>query len=174
VINVKAWSVGCASGEETYYLAMVLDKALKAYAGKAYYGVMGSDVSLDSMAIARSGIYPLQRLSGLDEFTLKHYFEQDGEGYRVNHSIRQRVAFSQLNVQNLLQAPFEKVDIIFCQNLLIYFSQQKRQEIVTALASFLKPGGVMILGVGEIVGWQPEGLESMKIKDTLAYRRIKD
>ncbi len=174
VVNIKAWSVGCASGEETYYLAMVLDRALKAYAGKAYYGVMGSDVSLDSLAIARSGIYPLQRLSGLDASTLENYFEQGSEGYRVINSLRQRVAFSQFNVQNLMQAPFEKMDIIFCQNLLIYFSQQKRQEIVTALATFLKPGGVMILGVGEMVGWLPEGLESMKIKDTLAYRRIKD
>ena len=174
LVNVKAWSVGCASGEEAYYLAIVLDRALKAHPGKAYYGVIGSDVSLDILALARGGSYPQAHLAGLDAFTLKHYFEQQGEGYRVTDSLRQRVAFSQLNVQNLMQAPFEKMDIIFCQNLLIYFSQQRRQEIVTALATFLKPSGVMILGVGEIVGWQPEGLESMKIKDTLAYRKIKD
>ena len=174
VVNVKAWSVGCASGEESYYLAMVLDRVLKTYPGKAYYGVMGSDVSLDTLAIARNGNYSPQRVVGLDAFTLRHYFEQESGGYRVKAGLRQRVAFSQLNVQQLKQAPFEKMDIIFCQNLLIYFAQQRRQEIVTALADFLKPGGVMILGVGEIVGWQPEGLESMKIKDTLAYRRIKD
>ena len=174
IVNVKAWSVGCASGEEAYYLAIVLDRALKAHPGKTYYGVMGSDVSLDTLALARGGSYPQARLAGLDAFTLKHYFEQQGEDYHVTDSLRQRVAFSQLNVQNLMQAPFEKMDIIFCQNLLIYFSQQRRQEIVTALATFLKPSGVMILGVGEIVGWQPEGLESMKIKDTLAYRKIKD
>lgn len=174
VVNLKAWSVGCASGEESYYLAMVLDRVLKVYPGKSYYGVMGSDISLESLAIARSGTYSQQRLAGLDAFTLRHYFEQEIGGYRVKQSLRQRVAFSQLIVQQLKQAPFEKMDIIFCQNLLIYFSQQRRQEIVTVLADFLKPGGVMVLGVGEVVGWQPEGLESMKIKDTLAYRKIKD
>ncbi len=173
-INIKAWSVGCASGEEAYSLAIVLDRALKSYPGKGYYGVMGSDVSLDTLAQARNGSYPQARLTGLDGGMLQHYFEPHGDEYRVTDSLRQRVAFSQLNVQDLKQAPFEKMDIIFCQNLLIYFSQQRRREIVTALATFIKPDGVMILGVGEIAGWQPEGLESMKIKDTLAYRKIKD
>ncbi len=174
VINIKAWSVGCASGEEPYYLAMLLERALHDYPGKGYYGVMGSDVSLESLAQARNGVYSKAQLSDLDEECVDSYFEgKDGE-YRIVEMLRQRVAFSQLNVQNLEQAPFDKVDIIFCQNLLIYFSQQKRHEIAATLAQFLKPGGVMVLGVGEIVGWSHEGLEAMKIKDTLAYRRIMD
>jgi chemotaxis methyl-accepting protein methylase len=174
VINLRAWSVGCASGEEAYYLAMLLDKALQGHKGKGYYGVMGSDVSLESLAQARRGVYPEQRLKGLDKRTVNRYFEAfDGE-YRIVDKLRQRVAFSQLNVQNLERAPFEKMDIVFCQNLLIYFSQERRHEVVSKLAQFLKPGGVLILGVGEVIGWQAEGLEPMKIKDTLAYRKIKD
>ncbi len=174
VINIKAWSVGCASGEEAYYLAMLLERALHNYQGKSYYGVMGSDVSLESLAKARNGVYAATQLDGLDAEWIQSYFESRGDEYRIVERLRQRVAFSQLNVQNLKQAPFDKVDIIFCQNLLIYFAQQKRHEIVTTLAKFLKPGGVMVLGVGEIVGWSHEGLEAMKMKDTLAYRRIMD
>lgn len=174
MVNIKAWSVGCASGEEAYYLAMLLDKALDAYQGKSYYGVIGTDISLESLALARAGVYLPQRIEGLDEETRNRYFQRVDEGYRIVEKLRQRVAFSQLNVQNLEQAPFEGMDIIFCQNLLIYFSQQKRHKIVSGLARFLKPGGVLLLGVGEVIGWQAEGIEPLKIKDTLAYRRIKD
>jgi type IV pilus assembly protein PilK len=174
VISVNAWSVGCASGEEAYSLAIVLDRVLAAHQTKGYYGVIGSDVSLESLAQARSGCYPKQRLSGLDDTTLRKYFEHDGEGYRVVDKLRQRVAFSQLNVLSLEQAPFEKVDIVFCQNLLIYFSQQRRHDIVATLTHFLKPGGLLILGVGELIGWHPAGVEPLKFEDTLAYRKIKD
>ncbi len=174
VVNIRAWSVGCASGEEAYYLAMLLDRSLASYQGKAYSGVMASDVSLESLAIAKSGCYPKSHLKELDKDIVDRYFECDDSACCVTQKLRQRVAFSQLNVQNLVRAPFEKMDIIFCQNLLIYFAQEKRHSIVTELAKFLKPGGVLILGVGEVVGWQGEGFESLKIKDTLAYRRKKD
>ena len=113
-------------------------------------------------------------MRGLDETTVKRYFERSDEGYRIVDKLRQRVAFSLLNVQSLEHAPFEKVDIILCQNLLIYFAQEKRREIVTTLARFLKPGGVLILGVGEITGWQQEGLELLKLEDTLTYQTVKD
>jgi chemotaxis methyl-accepting protein methylase len=174
VVNIKAWSVGCSSGEEAYYLAMLLDKALDGYQEKAYYGVLGSDVSLESLAIARAGYYQERSIREVDPALVNRYFEQHADGYRIAESLRQRVAFSQLNVQNLERAPYEKVDIIFCQNLLIYFSQEKRHEIVSNLVRFIKPGGVLILGVGEVVGWQAEGIESLKIRDTLVYRKIKD
>jgi chemotaxis methyl-accepting protein methylase len=153
---------------------MVLDRAVRAHSGKAYYGVLGTDISLDSLAIARRGVYPRERMTGLTGRDINRYFEPDSEGYRVREDLRRRVAFSQLNVQNLASAPFEKMDVIFCQNLLIYFSPHKRVEIAHALTGFLKPGGALVLGVGEVVGWQAEGLEPLKIKDTLAYRKKKD
>jgi type IV pilus assembly protein PilK len=174
VVSINAWSVGCASGEEAYSLAIVLDRALAAHHPKGYYGVIGSDVSLERLAQARRGCYPVQRLAGLDDATLRDYFDHDGEGYRVVDKLRQRVAFSQLNVLSLEQAPFEKVDIVFCQNVLIYFSQQRRHDIVASLVPFLKPGGLLILGVGELIGWHPAGVELLKFEDTLAYRKIKD
>lgn len=172
-IDVRAWSVGCASGEEAYYLAMVLDRAMAQFPSgqKVFYGVLGTDVSLESLSQARQGCYPRQRLAQLETGLLNSYFVQRGDEYCVIDKLRQRVAFSQINVQALSRAPFEGVDIIYCQNLLIYFAQEKRHEIVNALARFLKPGGIMILGVGEIVGWNPKGLERVRFEDTLAYRR---
>ena len=174
ILNIRAWSVGCASGEEAYSLAMMLDAVLGAHPGRAYFGVIGSDISLDSLAEARAGIYAESRLSGLDDDLMSRYFEPCEGGYKVDGKLRQRVAFSQLNVQNLSRAPLEKVDIIFCQNLLIYFSQQRRLEIVSELAGFLKPGGLLVLGVGEVVHWRQEGFEAYKYEDTLAYQRVKD
>ena len=174
LLNVTAWSVGCASGEEAYTLAILLERLLALHSGRTYYGVIGSDVSLESLTQARRGWYPASRLTELDETTREAFFEPHEGGYRVVNKLRQRVAFSQLNVLSLERAPFEKVDIVFCQNLLIYFSQPRRHEIVTTLARFLKPGGVLILGAGELIGWQVTGLEPLKFEDTLAYRKIKD
>lgn len=172
--SLRVWSVGCASGEEAYTLAMMLDQSMCDLPEKAYYGVIGTDVSLDTLAQARRGIYPAERLCNLDDQMRQGYFTEIDEGFEVNETLRRRVAFSQLNVQHLAQAPFEAMDVIYCQNLLIYFSQTARRQIADSLLHFLKPGGLLIFGVGELLDWRAEGLLALNYEDTLAYRKLKD
>lgn len=174
LLNIRAWSVGCASGEEAYGLAMLLDGALRQHRGKSYFGVIGTDISLESLAEARKGCYPAERLRSLDEAVIERYFSVENGCYLVDTKLRQRVAFSQLNVLMLEKAPYELQDIIFCQNLLIYFSQEKRHAIVNMLTHFLKPDGILVLAPGELINWQCSGMAPVKFEDTLAYRRVKD
>ncbi|MDH5784467.1 MAG: protein-glutamate O-methyltransferase CheR [Chromatiales bacterium] len=174
-INIRAWSVGCASGEEAYYLAMLLDVAVENYQGKAYFGVIGTDISLESLSVAKLGRYPEHRMRELDHQMVSRYFRQlDSGEFEVDEKLRQRVAFSQLNIRKLEHAPLEKMDIIFCQNVLIYFSQQRRHEIISAMVEYLKPGGLLVLGSGEVVGWHDERMERLSGKDTLAYRKVRE
>jgi len=63
------------------------------------------------------------------------------------------------------------VDVVFCQNLLIYFQSWRKKDIVTQLADRLVPGGIMVLGVGEVIDWKRPDLERIQFKDTLAYRK---
>lgn len=172
ISSVQAWSVGCASGEEAYTLAMVLDRALTSRGGKGYFGVIGTDISLASLAEAKRARYAPSRLAQLDAETRERYFTFTEGEYQVVDKIRERVGFSQLNVQQIGRAPLARADIIFCQNLLIYFSREKRRRIVQELVGFMKPGALLVLGVGELVGWKPAELRKLEFDDTLAYQKV--
>lgn len=170
--SIHAWSVGCASGEEAYNLAIILERAITAHGAKGYFGVIGTDISLASLAEARRARYAPSRLAQLDSETRERYFTFDAGEYQVVEKIRERVCFSQLNVQRLENAPMARADIIFCQNLLIYFSQEMRRKIVQELIGFMKPGALLVLGIGELVGWKPVELRKLDYKDTLAYQKV--
>jgi len=171
---LQAWSVGCATGEEAYTLAMVLERYLEEERLDTYYSVMATDISRDSLTIARQGRYSAQRLVNLDADEIARGFvERDGD-YLVIDAIRRRVCFTEVNVMELARAPFGQMDIIYCQNLLIYFSQAQRKKIVDALVDFMKPGGLLVLGIGEMVNWQHASLQRVEFEDTLAYQKVKD
>jgi chemotaxis methyl-accepting protein methylase len=75
-----------------------------------------------------------------------------------------------LYLRDLAQAPMTKVNLIYCQNLLIYIDRERRKQIVDELVKFLQPGAVLILGPGELLDWQHSKMEKLCYPDTLAYR----
>ena len=85
------------------------------------------------------------------------------------NNIRDRVCFTRLNVLDLDKAPMHGMNIIFCQNLLIYFRRWRRREIVKRLAERLAPGGLLVLGQGELTDWQPPGLQRVPSEHVLAW-----
>ena len=90
---------------------------------------------------------------------------------QVADGLRERVCFAHLNVLNLDQAPMDDMDLIFCQNMLIYFRRWRKRQIVNQLAGRLAPGGLLVLGPGEITDWHDPRLERVHFADTLAFRR---
>ncbi len=171
-LRVQAWSVGCATGEEPYSLAILLHHSLRARADSAYFGVIGTDISASALAVARRGDYPDNRTRELPADLRDAYLEPAGPGrWEVERSLRQRVCFARMNVLGEQYAPAGLMDIVYCQNLLIYFDRPRRIEIVDRLAARLRPGGLLVLAPGEIVGWTPGGLERMGGDEVLAFRR---
>ena len=162
-----AWSLGCATGEEAYSLAMLLDDELG-----ARFGVMGTDVSQPALAIARAGRYRARRLEGVPEVYRRRYFEPEGDGlYRVSEALQQRVCFSRHNVQHLERFRLQGLDLVFCQNMLIYFERATRARILDELAGRLAPGGVIVIGPGEVLSWTHPAMERIRFANTLAFRR---
>jgi chemotaxis methyl-accepting protein methylase len=162
--------VGCSSGEEAYSLAIVAEEELvsRGY----YYGITGTDVSLAALAKAKKGIYTPRKLSTLTEHQKDQYFsKQDDQQYAVKQNIKERVCFAQLNVLNLNQAPMHGMDVIFCQNMLIYFRRWRRKEIINRLAERLAPGGLLVMGLGEVTDWKHPELERIDNNKTLAFIR---
>ena len=170
--SVGVWSVGCATGEEAYSLAMLIDDFFEGAKAGFRYGVTATDISLPSLGVGRRGIYRERQLRDLPELFRKRYFTkmdvaERSDTYQVVASLRARVFFSQLNVLELSRAPSMSMNIIYCQNLLIYFNRQRRMEILHGLTQRLAPGGLLVLGSGEVAGWSHPQLQRVPSQNTL-------
>ncbi|HLA74852.1 MAG TPA: protein-glutamate O-methyltransferase CheR [Gammaproteobacteria bacterium] len=173
-VSVDVWSAGCATGEEPYTLAMLIDHQLALRGGEYYIGVSATDISLAALATGRRGVYHQRKLANVPVAFIEQYFIPiDNEHYQVCPSLRERVCFSQMNVTETQRA-MGKMDIIFCQNVLIYFNAKRRIQILNNFAASLKPGGILILGPGEIVNWAHAEMEYVRYADALVYRRRPD
>ncbi len=172
---LRVWSVGCATGEETYSLAMLIDDYLMCSDSGRYFGVTGTDISLPALSTARTGVYDKRRLADIDPVFRERYCRPVSDSrFEIDAGLRKRVCFAQLNLREVSRAPFAGIDLIYCQNLLIYFNRDRRVDIANHLAACLGPGGVLVLGPGELMGWQHRGMEKIRYDDTLAYRRVAD
>lgn len=171
--TVHVWSVGCATGEEAYSLAIDLNDYVSTSSRSLFFSVTGSDISSAAISTARKGVYPLNRLTNVNEYFLCHYFDkQDERFYRVKDFLQQRVCFSPVNLLELDKAKTGMMDIIFCQNVLIYFKREQRIKILNGLVEHLNPNGLLVLGAGEIHGWANPEMEPVDYEGTLAFRRI--
>ncbi len=167
--SLQAWSVGCSTGEEVYSLALTLHE-LQDETGPFYYGVTGTDISYPALASAREGIYHLRRLTGLSDEQRDRHFQAVGDDYyQVMPAIRQRTCFVQGNVHDLRNAPNQLFDIIYCQNLLIYFQPERRRDLLNQLVEHLQPGGMLVLAPGEVIRWHHPGLTRIQNKQCLAF-----
>jgi len=174
--HFQIWSVGCSTGEEAYTLAIEMDKlnlGLREACGKTvYFGVAGVDISYPSLAVAREGIYAARQLDFVPQVTKNVYFNRlADEYYQIKDNIRQRTCFIQSNVLELNSKLKQEYDVIYCQNVLIYFKQDRKQEVVNQLASRLKPGGLLVLGHGEVTHFENHELTRVDNKHCLAYLR---
>lgn len=170
--SFHVWSVGCATGEEAYSLAMMIDACYSRQSGDSYFGVTGTDISLSSLNHARAGMYLNHRLSDIREAFQHEYCQKvTSSRFQVKAKLRKRVCFSQFNLRDVKNAPFANLNLIYCQNLLIYYDRERRLQIVNQLVGFLRPGGVLILGPGELLDWKHPDMEKVRYEDTLAYRR---
>lgn len=166
------WSVGCSSGEEPYSLAITAAEVLRDSEQPEHFGVTGTDISLNALSKARDGQYAARKLEQIDAQLGQRYFVAQADGrFKVIPSLAARVCCARLNVLELAKAPMSGMDVIFCQNLLIYFRRWRRREILNRLAERLAPGGLLVVGVGEVVGWQHPDLLPVADERVLAFTR---
>lgn len=171
--SFDVWSVGCATGEEPYSLAMVINDCFELAQLKPYFGVFATDISMPALSKARTGIFPERKLERLNDDERQRYFKDLGDGrYKVIDRVQDRLCFSQGSVLDLKSMPVEKMDVIFCQNLLIYFRRWRRREILQGFAERLKPGGLLVIGLGEMPDWKYPQMRRVNDERVQAYQRI--
>lgn len=167
------WSVGCSTGEEPYSLAMVVNDCFESASLNSYYGITGMDISQTALATARKARYSKRRMELVKPEEIKRYFVQCADGsYEVVGKLRERVCFTQTNIINARLLPDVKVDVIFCQNLLVYFRRWLRRDLLNALVDRLKPGGLLVVGLGEVVDWEHPNMQRTDDDQVQAYCRV--
>jgi len=170
--SLHALSIGCSTGEEAFSLAMVLDAELAGLAPGRLFGVTATDVSQAALAVARAGEYPMRRIS---EIPVSHRAQvealPDAENFRIVDRLRKRVGFACVNLLHASRAPLRRLDIIYCQNVLIYFARERRGEMLDALVDLLQPNGLLVLGPGEAPGWNHPDMRRTGGPQTLAFLR---
>jgi two-component system, chemotaxis family, CheB/CheR fusion protein len=147
---IRAWVPGCATGEEAYTVAMLLQEQLAAAGLSRRLQVFATDVAEDALDVARAGIYPLSIEGDVSAERLARFFVREGEHYRVSKPLREAVVFAEQNV--LAQPPFSRLDLICCRNLLIYLEPEAQQRVVMVFQYALKEGGCLFLGNSETIG----------------------
>ena len=182
--TLRMWSAGCSTGQEPYSLAMAFYEALAFHPeplSKGGWGeveplVFGTDICLSALDKARFGMYKPHELRHLPEEYLQRYLVPKDAGRKVFYSvvkyIQAIVKFGYLHLLDPSSYWITAQDIIFCQNVMIYFDPANRVELVTRLSQRLNPGGYLFLGPAEVVGLRLPGFEFIKFKDVLLYRKL--
>jgi chemotaxis protein methyltransferase CheR len=164
--QVRAWSAGCASGEEAWTLALVLGTGL---GERVRVSVLATDMSGEALRLARLGVYPATALSSVPPPQRGAFEAGDAPGtVRVGAALRARVTFQRHNL-HATHYP-GGFDVIFCRNVLIYFDETARAAAARRLVSSLNPGGVLFLGYAESLRGVA-GLEALRTYDGVIYRR---
>ncbi len=151
---------------------MVIEQQFSAHHGEHYYGVTGTDVSLAALGAARRGEFHRRKLVALEPDLLGCYFSRvDDDHYQICERLGNRMCFMRINFLEPLSPTLDGMDVIFCQNVLVYFSRQLRADILSRMAECLSPGGLLVLGSGEILQWSHPDMERVPYEDTVAYYR---
>jgi two-component system CheB/CheR fusion protein len=151
--KLRAWVIGCSTGEEAYSLAMVYDEIMRRLPEHAGHGlqIFASDLSPDAIAIARRGLYPASIATDVSAERLARFFTSTADGrYQISQGIRDMVLFAHHDV--LLDPPFTKLDLISCRNLMIYFDAELQRKLLPLFHFSLRAGGLLLLGSSETVG----------------------
>jgi two-component system CheB/CheR fusion protein len=148
---LRAWVVGCSTGEEAYSLAMILQELAEERAGVTPgVQIFASDLNTDAIEFARKGRYPKTIGADVGAERLGRFFNIEGSACVIKKELRDQVLFAQHDV--ILDPPFTRLDLISCRNVLIYFDASLQRRLIPLFRYCLRPGGTLMLGESETVG----------------------
>jgi two-component system, chemotaxis family, CheB/CheR fusion protein len=152
--QIRVWVPGCATGEEAYSIAILLREEMLRRDLSLKVQIFATDIDDHALEIARNGIYPQAAVRDLPDESLSLYFTKQANGYRVVKDIREMCIFSMHNLTK--DAPFSKLDLISCRNLLIYFDPILQERALALFHFGLQQRGYLFLGPSENITPQPK------------------
>lgn len=170
--RIRIWSAACSSGQEPYSIAMTINEFQMANPGALPQEVeiIATDISPAMIKQSSEGVYDeMNIVRGMSDERRRRYFQQVEGGWKVNDNIRAKVQFRNLNLLKSY-ALFGRFDVIFCRNVLIYFSKELKSDIVNRMADTLNPDSYLLLGGSESMAKISDKFQMKKIDGTVLYK----
>jgi len=160
----KTWSAGCATGEESYTLALILRENVSC----SFPRILATDIDEKALAKAKVGVYQEKAIMHVPKDQLVKYFFRDGDAYQIKEEIKRLVNFQR---HDMLKEPFGSLfDLILCRNVVIYFTEEAKNMLYQRFRDALRPGGVLFTGSTEQIFQASQlGLEAVA---SFFYRRV--
>ncbi|HOP74313.1 MAG TPA: protein-glutamate O-methyltransferase CheR [Bacillota bacterium] len=170
--KVFCWSAGCSSGEEAYTLSMMFSDA---FSGDGRFSILASDINVQKLKEAMKGVYSSEAVKDIPDNYFRRYFMPlpgEQESYQVRNELRRTITFRKINLNEEFDIPANiRFDIIFCRNVLIYFSKASREQLIDRFHAILNDGGYLVLGTCETMDvhrdprWKP-------LKNSIFLKRV--
>lgn len=160
--SIRAWVAGCATGEEAYSLAILMQEHAATLDAKYAVKIFATDLSSNAIEFAGKGVYPASIAADVSPELLARYFTVEDKGFRISRGIREQVIFARHNI--LKDPPFTRLDLASCRNLLIYLQSPWQRKVLSLLHFALRPKGYLFLGSSETVGEQHDAFASINAK----------
>ena len=168
---LRIWSAGCSTGEEPYSIAMTVAQTIE-FSEAWNIHILATDISRSALSVAETGVYSRRELQGLTPEQIDGFFSKapnSSETYQAKPRLKKMITFAPMNLAQMVY--MGRFDIIFCMNVLIYFSDELRSNLIQRFSEYLEPGGYLFLGHAESVAKTKLGLEPIVHGDSLYYQK---
>ncbi|MFW1676702.1 CheR family methyltransferase [Pontibacter sp. JAM-7] len=171
---LRIWSAACATGQEPYSISMIMEECRRSGRQRMpSVEIVATDISTQILETAKRGEYEMLALGrGLTAEQRERFFDQTVNGsWQVKTKLRQAVRFQQLNLLGAYTS-LGKFDVIFCRNVLIYFSSERKLEILRKLHGSLRPGGYLFLGASEFLPAMDDKYRMLHCRPGIVYQAL--
>ncbi len=166
--TLRIWSAGCSTGEEPYSIAITIADSLT-FSDSWNVEILATDVGRLALKRAERAVYSGRSLASVNPQQLASHFTQVHGGQQVKAKLRKLVTFAQMNLASAVYVG--RMDMIFCMNVLIYFSEERRRALVQRFYDTLEPGGYLFLGHSESISKMPVKFQAIVLNDCILYRK---
>ncbi|HET7151199.1 MAG TPA: protein-glutamate O-methyltransferase CheR [Candidatus Acidoferrum sp.] len=166
--TLRVWSAGCSTGEEPYSIAITIADSLS-FADAWNVEILATDLGRQALKHADRGIYSGRSIGSVTEKQLANHFSPVNNGQQVKPRLRKMISFAQMNLASPVY--LGRMDVIFCMNVLIYFSEERRRTLVQRFYETLEPGGYLFLGHSESISKMPVKFQAIVLNDCILYRK---
>lgn len=171
VSNFRIWSAACSTGQEPYSISMIINEYLRGHPGAfADPKIVATDISATVLKASNKGLYDgLSIARGLSSDRRTLFFDKQDEYWQVKESVKRFIKFQEVNLMKSLGL-LGKFDVVFCRNVLIYFSPEAKKEIIERISQALKPGGYLFLGGTESIASYSDRFDMIRAHGGLVFQ----
>ncbi len=166
--TIRVWSAGCSTGEEPYSIAITIADSLS-FADAWNVEILATDVGRQALKHAEAGLYSGRSLASVNAKQLATHFNNLDGKYQVKPRLRKMISFAPMNLASPVYVG--RMDLIFCMNVLIYFTEERRRALVQRFYESLEPGGYLFLGHSESISKMPVKFQAIVLGDCIMYRK---